>query len=286
MNQKILIDNTNNYYENYNFVENDIYIKYIKIITEYIEQLEKLNYIKYKNIEFVIKQGIKTLTNVFKLIIIYSKNLDLTFNYSKKAVYYYVEFIKQIDMESNYIKLTSTDASLFVYKKTIFLIDNEFRKNYVSKYEDIENNLYLFTEIIKYNFDNLLNNIYIYNDLKKIYNDIYLISSHIIDLSYKSTSNNINKNLKLIYSFNNIIVNLNIKNYIYLLCEFCNKKIYDNCKINNLNNIILNNIHLLDNYTFNYENDNNENENNDNENNEKNDYINILINELSKTKDL
>ena len=280
MNEKILIDNTNYYYENYNFVENDIYIKYIQIITEYIEQLEKLNYIKYKNIDFLIKQGIKTLTNVFKLIIIYSKNLDLTFNYSKKAVYYYVEFIKQIDMESNYIKLTSTDASLFVYKKTIFLIDNEFRKNYVSKYEEIENNLYLFTEIIKYNFDNLLNNIYIYNDLKKIYNDIYLFSSHIIDLSYKSTSNNINKNLKLIYNFNNIIVNLNIKNYIYLLCEFCNKKVYDYCKIYSLNNIILNNINLLDKCTFNYNNEINENDN------DYNDYINSLINELSKTKDL
>jgi hypothetical protein len=286
MNEKILIDNTNYYYENYNFVENDIYIKYIQIITEYIEQLEKLNYIKYKNIDFLIKQGIKTLTNVFKLIIIYSKNLDLTFNYSKKAVYYYVEFIKQIDMESNYIKLTSTDASLFVYKKTIFLIDNEFRKNYVSKYEEIENNLYLFTEIIKYNFDNLLNNIYIYNDLKKIYNDIYLFSSHIIDLSYKSTSNNINKNLKLIYNFNNIIVNLNIKNYIYLLCEFCNKKVYDYCKIYSLNNIILNNINLLDKCTFNYNNEISENENENENDNDYNDYINSLINELSKTKNL
>lgn len=241
MNENIKIDNTNNYYENYNFVENDIYIKYIKIITEYIEQLKKLDYIKYENIEFIIKQGINTITNVFKLIIIYSKNLDLTFNYSKKAIYYYIEFIKQINMESNFIKLTSTDATLFVYKKTIFLIDNEFRQNYISEYNIIENNLYIFTEIIKFNFNNLLNDIYIYNDLKKIYNDIHLISSHIIDLSYKSTSNIISKNIKIIYHFNIIIVNLNIKNYIYLLCDFCNKYIYNYYNIDTLNNIIINN---------------------------------------------
>ena len=276
----ILLDNINNYYEKYNYVEKDIFISYLRILNEYIKQLEKINFIKYNNIYLFISQGLKTISNVFKIILIYSKNLDLSFNYSKKAIFYYLEYMKQIDIESNFIKLTSTDASIFVFKKTIFLIDNEFRKNYVSKYYHIENNVFLFTEIIKLNFDYLLNDFLIYNDLKNIYNNIFLISSHIINISNNVSSNYINNNLLLIYQFNNIIVSINLNHYKDLLLLFLSKKVYNYCNSNNnLNNIILNNLDLI----------HDDNINNVNfDNNFNNDffikYINWLIIELNNCK--
>ena len=276
----LLLDNINNYYEKYNYVEKDIFISYLRILNEYIKQLEKINFIKYNNIYLFISQGLKTISNVFKIILIYSKNLDLSFNYSKKAIFYYLEYMKQIDIESNFIKLTSTDASIFVFKKTIFLIDNEFRKNYVSKYYHIENNVFLFTEIIKFNFDHLLNDFLIYNDLKNIYNNIFLISSHIINISNNVSSNYINNNLLLIYQFNNIIVSINLNHYKDLLLLFLSKKVYNYCNSNNnLNNIILNNLDLI----------HDDNINNVNfDNNFNNDffikYINWLIIELNNCK--
>ena len=281
----ILLDNINNYYEKYNFVEKDIFISYLRILNEYIKQLENINFIKYNNIYLFISQGLKTISNVFKIILIYSKNLDLSFNYSKKAIFYYLEYMKQIDIESNFIKLTSTDASIFVFKKTIFLIDNEFRKNYVSKYYHIENNVFLFTEIIKFNFDHLLNDFLIYNDLKNIYNNIFLISSHIVNISNNVSSNYINNNLLLIYQFNNIIVSINLNHYKDLLLLFLSKKVYNYCNSNNnLNNIILNNLDLI----HDEDNINNDIVKNDNDNHFNNDffikYINWLIIELNNCK--
>jgi len=246
----ILLDDKNNYYEKYFFVEKDIFIKYFKIITEYVEHLKNIDYVKCKNIDFFISHGLKTITNIFKLIMIYSKNLDLTYNYSKKAIYYYVEFIKQLDIETNYLKLSPIDISLFVYNKTIFLIDNEFRKKYVSKNYYIENNFKLFIDIIYLNFDCLLNDILIYSDLTNVYNDIFMISSHIIDLSNKSSSKNINSRLTIIYQFNKFMVSMNIENYIFLFDEFCNKKIFDYDNIFDFNYILFNNINNINNNNF------------------------------------
>ena len=59
----------------------------------------------------------------------YTKNLELTVHHCKKAFLYYVEFIGQIgDDNHTFLQLNSKDATLFVYKKTIFDINNEYKK--------------------------------------------------------------------------------------------------------------------------------------------------------------
>ena len=91
---------------------------------------------------FVIQRGLETLKHCFKMIYMYSKNIDLTIYHCKKAYCYYVEFIGQIGDDNNsYLQLNSKDATLFVYKKTIFDIDNEFRKKFIL--EDSEKNYIL-----------------------------------------------------------------------------------------------------------------------------------------------
>ena len=57
----------------------------------------------------------------------YTKNIELTMFHSKKALYYYIEFIGQISdvsVHHSYLQLNSKDATLFVYKKTIYDINN------------------------------------------------------------------------------------------------------------------------------------------------------------------
>ena len=78
---------------------------------------------------FVIQRGIETITHIFNTLLLYTKNIELTIFHCKRAYIYYVEFIGQIgDDKNSYLQLNSKDATLFVYKKTIFEINNEYRK--------------------------------------------------------------------------------------------------------------------------------------------------------------
>ena len=79
--------------------------------------------------KFIIQRGLITITNVFNIILFYSKNLDMAYYHSQKAYYFYVEFIGQISEEHNtFLQLSSRDAILFIYKKTIFDIHSECKK--------------------------------------------------------------------------------------------------------------------------------------------------------------
>lgn len=84
--------------------------------------------------EYIVSRGLDTLKHCFNLLLLYTKNINIVSYYCKKALCYYVEFIGQIAQDSNsYLELNAKDATLFVYKKTIFEIDTEYRKNYISK---------------------------------------------------------------------------------------------------------------------------------------------------------
>ena len=74
----------------------------------------------------------KTIKHIFNTLILYTKNLELT-TYHKKAYLFYVEFIGQIGEDNNKgLQLNSKDATLSVYKKTIFEINNDFRQSYIT----------------------------------------------------------------------------------------------------------------------------------------------------------
>jgi Glu-tRNA(Gln) amidotransferase subunit E-like FAD-binding protein len=56
----------------------------------------------------------------------------MAYYHSQKAFYYYTEFIGQITGDQNvFLQLTSRDAMMFVYKKTIFEIHNDYKKSNV-----------------------------------------------------------------------------------------------------------------------------------------------------------
>jgi len=126
------LSDISNYLEEYTVSPTEIFSRYIQVISEFINHSHELvsvsNTVYFKHI--VIK-GIETITHVFRMLLLYTRNIDLAIYNIKKSVYYYIEFIGQIGDDNNdFLKLTSTDAMLFVYKKTIFEIDNTKRKEY------------------------------------------------------------------------------------------------------------------------------------------------------------
>lgn len=109
---------------------NVILRKYAELLIEYIKfivgnvKIHNMNYLK-----FLITRGLETVTNVFNNILYYTKNIDVTYYHSQKAFYFYVEFISQItEAEKLFLQLSSRDASMYVYKKTIFEINTQHVK--------------------------------------------------------------------------------------------------------------------------------------------------------------
>lgn len=137
--------------------QEDIQIKYNNLISEYLFFL--LDHIAIKNnvfLKFIIQRGISTITNVFNLILIYSKNIDVTYFHSQKAFYFYVEFIGQISEDQNtFLQLSSRDAAMFVYKKTIFEINGEIKKKN-QEYNTSEKNKLLILEKNQSIYQNLI----------------------------------------------------------------------------------------------------------------------------------
>jgi len=109
----------------------EIINKYVDLICEYFAFIdEKKNITHKKQYHYLRTRGLDTITHVFIMILFYTKNLELTFFHSQKSFYLYVEFIEQIlDVQHTFLHLTSRDASVFVYKKTIYEIIPENRKD-------------------------------------------------------------------------------------------------------------------------------------------------------------
>ena len=128
-----IICDVENYKKNYDYTAYLRYSQYYKkLICHYLEYLSDHTTIKHKSyFLFVLKRGILSLSHVFNMLLLYTKNIELTIAQCNKALYYYIEFIGQIaDDNHSYLQLNSKDATLFVYKKTIFEINDDFRKNY------------------------------------------------------------------------------------------------------------------------------------------------------------
>ena len=128
--------------ENYkNFLEcnlTEIVNKYTELIIEYSKFIQENIKIKNKNFaKFIIIRGLETITHVFQYILYFSKNIDLTYYHCQKSFYFYVEFVSQITEEDKiFLQLTTRDATLYVYKKTIFEINNELKKKSNNDYNN------------------------------------------------------------------------------------------------------------------------------------------------------
>jgi len=125
------LQNIENYKEKYSDSIQNIYNKFAVIINEYIiyylDNIEPKKSLQQDLDNIFV--GIQCLTHTFKMILLYTKNLELTSYHCQRSIYYYIEFISQtIDESNNLLNLTSKDACLFVYTKTIYqlITDRKF----------------------------------------------------------------------------------------------------------------------------------------------------------------
>jgi|LakMenEpi03Aug12_release.lakeMendotaPanAssembly.Ray.scaffolds.fasta_scaffold162452_2 hypothetical protein len=200
-----ILSNLENYNKELSETSLDVFIKYINLINEYIIQCCENLYVKNINYNrYIIKKGIETLSHIFNILLLYTMNLELTYHHCQKCLFYYIEFIGQTSGENNFLQLTLKDSALFVYKKTIFEINNDHKNSFVISEKDnlkveminylikIYNGL-LYLLIDKHNFsiDNKS------SILKEISNNIQKITNRIVNLFF-TTKDKENKDLSII----------------------------------------------------------------------------------------
>lgn len=128
-----------------------VLLDYMRFISDRLSMKNKPYY------RFIFERGLSTLIHVFSVVFYYTKNLDLTYYHSQKAFYFYVEFIEQIsDDNVTFLQLSSRDATTFVYKKTIYEINNEFKRN-MAKPSHNDEVIFSFLELYTYIYRNIVN---------------------------------------------------------------------------------------------------------------------------------
>lgn len=120
-----------NYYNEINSTLDNILNKYHLLVVDYIKFIvENLTIKKSEQYyKYIIIRGLETIHHVFTHVLQYSKNIDMAYYHGQKAYFFFVEFITQISSDSHsFLHLTTKDAILFVYKKTIYDLQLSFSK--------------------------------------------------------------------------------------------------------------------------------------------------------------
>ena len=162
-----LLYNVENYRSIIKNSSQEILTKFVEVIIEYMQLIaEKINIKNKQYYIFIFERGIETLIHIFSMIFYYTKNLELTFYHSQKAYYFYVEFIEQIsDDNITFLQLSSRDALMFVYKKTIFEINNDRKKTCPPLTTD-EHAIVSYTDAHMHIYKKLVSFILLHNDFK------------------------------------------------------------------------------------------------------------------------
>ena len=134
-----------------------ILFEYNKLLNEYISHIIKHLVINDNtHYLFVIQRGFDLFKNIFTMLLHYTKNLELAVHHLRKSYLYYTEFIGQVGEDSNsFLQLNSKDARLFVYKKTIYDINEEYKKKMEltekekEQFSILKKNIYLLTKIMQ-----------------------------------------------------------------------------------------------------------------------------------------
>lgn len=220
------LHNLENYKQTFDYEPHEVIEKYIFLCNEFLKCiLEKTKFKNNNYSKFIINRGYETITNIFNIILYFTKNLDLTFYHCQKGYYYYIEFIEQISYEQHmFLQLNSRDATTYVYKKTIFELNSNATENIQSCPKNVKNNLELIDQYIKtfknifdiflefIDFDDLLmtqtverniniieqfkivcEKIYLKNNktqIKNLYNNIEIINASFLNDNKEVTANN------------------------------------------------------------------------------------------------
>jgi hypothetical protein len=230
-NSSYLLYNVNNFNPSIANSVQEILKKFVSVIVEYMRFIsEKITMKNKPYYRFIFERGLETIIHIFLIVFYYTKNLDLTFYHTQKAYYFYIEFIEQIsDDNITFLQLSSRDAILFVYKKTIYEINNDYRKNITEPNIQEKNILSIvdsYTDIYRNIIKFLINHKNFTYENKMEY--INSCCDLIVFISDSLNKNKIKKNLiDCISLFTTIItnkqLNVDVKVFFTLLDEFIKK---------------------------------------------------------------
>ena len=228
-NSKYLLYNISNYKTTIDDNATDILFKIVSVIVEYMrfisEKITMKNKLHYK---FIFERGVETLIHVFSLIFYYTKNLELTTYHTQKAFYFYVEYIEQISNDNiTFLQLSSRDAIIFVYKKTIYEINSDYRKN-VSEPSNEEKNILSILESYAYIYKTIVQFIVNHRDfnydtkieyINKCCDQIETVVDTLNKIKYKKNVS------KCIYSFTNLLLDkqVDVNSFFDTLNNFIKK---------------------------------------------------------------
>jgi hypothetical protein len=203
------LQNIENYKQDFNCDVSEICGKVSELLIEYFKFIVEKLKIKNKNLyRFIIIRGLDTITNVFLNILYFTKNVDLTYFHSQKSYYFYIEFVSQIsDDEKMFLKLTTRDATTYVYKKTIFDVNNEFKR---------------FHDPIPDGFTDKMDTIRVYINLYQTY-FLKIIQSENIDLTHIFYISKICEKLNKFKNKNQLQILENITEKLYIKIDDINK---------------------------------------------------------------
>jgi hypothetical protein len=124
---------------------------YTRIVVDYLHFMKKSKKIQQKTcFKFILYRGLETMTRVFNYILLFTKNLDIAKSYSEKSMFYYIEFVSQINKDQHaFLQFTTRDAVIYVYKKTIYEIRNAFSADPTNETIRICNDVHLYTQMMQ-----------------------------------------------------------------------------------------------------------------------------------------
>jgi hypothetical protein len=145
------LTNAENYKKDLDCDLSEIINKYAQLIIEYSKFIHENIKIKNNSFhKFIIIRGLDTITHVFNYILYFTKNLEVTYYHCQKSFYFYIEFVGQITEEDKkFLNLTTRDATNYVYKKTIFEINDELKRKNENNTEEFNNKIEIILNYIK-----------------------------------------------------------------------------------------------------------------------------------------
>lgn len=162
------LQNLENYNRELHYTPLEVFCKYTEIINKFILQLS--NVLSYTQNEIylkhILKCGITTITHIFNMMCLYTMNMDVTEYYCGQGAYYYSEFTEQMVGEhTSFLKLTTKDSIMFVYKKTIFDINDEYKNKF--SLSTVDNNKFSIINALIKTYTDLIFDVIANTDINK-----------------------------------------------------------------------------------------------------------------------
>jgi hypothetical protein len=165
----IYIQNEDNYEAALQHTDKECFMHYVKSINDFITDFNNnLNFQNNIKRSFIIQKGLDVIRHVFMQFLLYSNNLEFTIEFTEKAYLYYIEFIGQIGEDINAVfNLSSQDAVLFAYKKTIYDIPPNIKKNFI-KHDELIDTIHKYIEIYDLLLTYHINNVVHINNIDQL----------------------------------------------------------------------------------------------------------------------